>query len=265
MRVLFSLLAVLAIAMPSMAAVTIDVAVVDNVATVSYSADTAEEVPCAFSLDIIPGTGAVIDSVATGAATDDSFNVFLDAASSSTSGYLIGAGTPWADVSAAGEITDFSAGFCYSAAYLQNDNTEDGDLNVEPGLTGVLFTVTGTGDFTIATNNIRGGVVKAASADPAITPDFTVNDLTGAAFTLEEASAACPYDLSGDGWISTDDITSLVNYLTPYADAYYWVQCDGTNDQYDLSGDGWISTDDITSLVNFLTPYADAYYWVQCP
>jgi len=70
--------------------------------------------------------------------------------------------------------------------------------------------------------------------------------------------------VTGDGWLSPDDVSSLVSVLLPYASTYYSAGApEGSCG--DINGDGWLSPGDISSLVSDLLPHASNSYWVKCP
>ncbi len=73
----------------------------------------------------------------------------------------------------------------------------------------------------------------------------------------------CTGDMTGDAWLSPNDVSYLVSNLLPHATNYYWTQAPGDSCG-DMTGDGWLSPSDISFLVSDLLPHASNYYWVGC-
>ena len=178
MKKLLSLLAILAIAMPAMAAsitVNVDTQTTPGSAVISWSGAA----PVAFALDIVPAAAAGIT-----AASDLNayYDVYIDYASAQGASYVYGSGdasSAIAAISAAGLTTlDDAAGFCISMAGLKDDGESD------PATSGNLITLAGEGTYTIAANAIRGGIVDAAGACDVT---FTVDGVAANSFAFASA------------------------------------------------------------------------------
>jgi len=79
-----------------------------------------------------------------------------------------------------------------------------------------------------------------------------------------ESCATCLGDMTGEGWLSPEDVSSLVSLLLPAASNYYWVAAP-VGSCGDMDGDGWLSPGDVSGLVSSVLPFASAYYWAECP
>jgi len=246
MKKLVLVLAVLLISLPAMAAVTITAECDGDVYTVSYATDGNNV--RAFALDISVDAGTI------------------DAVGSLNADYDI---YPGSIVIVDGEVNDAGSAVCDDAypdtlggmgtagcTIEMGSLYADGEL--APATSGVLctFTVSDTAAIvTIAENGIRGGIVmEDPEEDVAVTIDVI----------CDPGPDPCPGDVDGDTWVSPNDVTSLVGFLNPYADVYYWVEVTPETVNNDVDGDGWVSPNDVTALVGFLNDYAASYYWVQC-
>lgn len=204
----------------------------------------------------IVGLALDVDSAAvsvTGVTLPTFFDVFMDYAYNTIDQggtYQYGSGDAIAAQDAAGVATLPSSAFCISAGGLEGDF--DGDTLPTSGE--ITLAVTGTGTITISANTLRGGVVDYNGA---MTTNLPID------IVVAGAPSVCLGDADGDGWVTTDDMATLVGYLNGYAPDYY-VEVDGsTPAAYDYDGDGWITTDDIAGIVGYLNGYAPDYY-VEC-
>ncbi len=73
----------------------------------------------------------------------------------------------------------------------------------------------------------------------------------------------CMGDMNDDGWVSPDDIISVVSKLLPYEIAFYWAWA-APGSCGDMDDDGWLSPGDVSALVSKLLVYETAYYWKPC-
>ena len=133
---------------------------------------------------------------------------------------------------------------------------EDGN---QPDLSGTLckLTVNASCKMSIVAEPTRGGAVytNASSA---------ILDVTGATL-VDIDKCPCRGDLSGDGFIRTQDLGIIVNMLVSVGPPYiilpgspYW------NDCADINRDCAIRTNDLGMLINTLTNVGAPYIYM-CP
>lgn len=135
-----------------------------------------------------------------------------------------------------------------------------------PAKSGILgyLTVSGCGDVTVAANTIRGGAV--IMEDPTLTPTVTLSGVTvdGPGCT---DTCNCPGDVDADTYVSLYDLDALVAILLNAGPPDYYCEmgpagCD--NLCADLDVDGYISLYDLDALVAAILPYPPDYYY-ECP
>jgi hypothetical protein len=204
MRKIVTILAVLLLASPAMAAVTVSVADnADLTGTISYN-DTGD--PCyvrAFALDITVDGGAVITGVTAAMsgdcnATDKGYGIFPG----SFARYVVAADPNWADpcYSPLGYPDDLP-GDTQGGLGTSGITVEMGSLYVDgnaPPSSGVLCTVTvsETCNMTVVANAGRAGVVLEDAS--AIAPDLS--GATGVEVPCEQAGClTCQGDWDEDG------------------------------------------------------------------
>ena len=254
------LVAMLLLVAPAMAAVILscDVDELATPPTLSIAYDSNEvELVRAFALDIEITGGATIDAVAS---VNGNYYIYPGTIIIDANGDVEDVGSPVApanDPGALGALGGASITIEMGSLY------EDGDANLTPAAAGGLIVLElgnlADGTVTVTTNETRARIVLE---------DSTVVDASTSCL-IETAVAVCVGDQNGDGYITTQDITAIVTYLTNYASAPYWY-VPSTDSNFspaaDVNGDGYVTTQDITALVTYLTNNASAPYWyVACP
>lgn len=252
MKKLVLVLAVLLISLPALAS---NVAVTatyqcDGTYAVTYTTDG--NLPRAFALDITVSTGT-ITAVGDLSAVYDIYPgsiVIVDGAVSDAGSAVCDASYPdtLGGLGTAGITVEM--GSLYAA----------GDTASTPTENGTLFTFTVSDEaavVTVALNGIRGGVVMEDVAEEA-----------AVAFTIDPGQCGpppCPKDLDGDGWITPDDLNTILIFLIPYEADGYMVEATPATAYMDLDGDGWITPDDLNTILIYLIPYVADGYMVECP
>lgn len=69
------------------------------------------------------------------------------------------------------------------------------------------------------------------------------------------------YDVDKDGYITSNDVTAIINYLNQHGSQPVII---GVNDKYDVNGDGTVSPQDVLSIINYInssSTVGDAFYF----
>lgn len=182
------------------------------------------------------------------------FDVYMDYASDQAEGtYVIGEGTPIADIAAAGEIGLPATDFCISAGGLEDDEFDLAPTSGTITLTidGYESLTEGTYTIVVSENSLRGGVV---GFEGALTTDLTTTGSVDIVIEGEEPTV-CLGDINDDGAASAADITHLINYLNANGVGPQRVVLSSSgsfNPAADINDDGAASAADITHLINYL-------------
>ena len=255
MKKIIVTLAVLLLAAPAMATVTITCTASDtNEVTVSFASDEGQLVR-AIALDI-----QVNDP-----------NVYIVDVNCVSAGYQIHPGS--ISIDAGGTVTDY--GTCAGSIDGNDLTSEQGSLyeaGVDPPpVPGDLFIITlggcaigaTTADVSVSENALRGGIVMEDAGAPAAV------SLVGCTVTVNECPAGgcqtCLGDLSGDGWVMVPDLFMMIGKLgtagapftIPSTDPLY-------QDCADMNGDNWIMVPDYFMLLGMLGT-AGAPFTIPCP
>lgn len=219
MRNLIAILAVLAMGVNAMAAITFTAT--DGTDGTAQVAWTADEGIAGMALECTVTTGGADLAVAM-----NDFNVFIDEAYDIVNGggtlTDLPASNPVANADAAG--TAAAAGtFVICGGYLAADN---------PGLMAGTIDFTASEDTTIdvVADDTRGGCVAIGGAAVAVDP-FTVTITVG---------VQCPEDLNGSGFVEAGDIQMILDKWGQAADG----------DIEDLNGSGFIEAGDIQMILD---------------
>jgi hypothetical protein len=221
MRNLIAILAVLAMGVNSMAAITfVATDNTDGTATVAW---TSDEGVAGMALEMTVTTGGADLAV-----TMNDFNVFIDEAFSIVDGggtlTELPASNPVANADAAG--TAAAAGtFVVCGGYLAENN---------PGLMAGSIVLSASEDTTldVVADATRGGVVALGGAALAVDP-FTV--------TIT-ADVPCPGDITGDGRVNALDLVQLKAAYFSNPSSANW------NPNADLDGSGMVNALDLVIL-----------------
>lgn len=179
------------------------------------------------------------------------FDVFMDYAYAQGSSYVYMSGNAIANQDAAGVATLPSASFCISAGGLE-DNAGD----VVPATGSITIAVdAATTKVTIGANTLRGGVVDYNGA---MTTNLPID------INIQNIPSVCLGDADGDGWISPDDLGTIVGYIRNYEADGFWVEVSAGKEAYDYDQDGWISPDDLGAIVGVIRNYEADGFWVEC-
>jgi len=251
MKKLIIVLAVLLIAAPAMAAVTItctqDAAPVGSgkVTVIFGNSDVTKNVR-ALALDFTVDAGQICSA----ASLNSDYWVHPGSIDINSDGSIDDQGTPECDGSLPGTQTGpGTAGLTTEQASLYI-----GDPNI-PVQSGNLLklVVKNNCNLSVGLNAIRGGIIMEDGSAPAGGTVFNGCAIVG-------MCATCKGDVNNDTLVRTSDISALVVKLGPYAPSYRIFPTDPNwNPCADLNSDGLIRTSDISALVVKIGPYAPSY------
>jgi len=132
----------------------------------------------------------------------------------------------------------------------------------EAAITGAGLTVGAVTTTEVDATEANDGTV--ASQDPAATTEVEAG--TAVAIVLyeyvPELPACAAYDIDGNKFVMTSDLTAMVNFLNGLGAPYFTPAVAGVNDQYDIDGNGFVMTSDLTAMVNFLNGIGAPYFQV---
>ena len=268
MRKIVSILTVLLLAAPAMAAVSITVT--DNgdcTATISYSDNGDPNFVRAFALDITVDNDANITAVDAAMAgdcnaTDKGYGIFPGSfareINASDPNWAVPGYTPVG-------YTDDLPGDTQPGIDTGGVTVEMGSLYVdgnEPPASGDLCTVTVSNDcnMTVTVNAGRAGVVLEDAT--AVTPNLT--GATGVPVVCD-VGCACMGDMNRDGWKMLPDLYMLVGKFNVAGPPYQIPSTSPLFDECgDMNGDGWLMLPDLYMLVGQFN-VAGPPYQIQCP
>jgi hypothetical protein len=209
MKKLMLVLAVMLMAAPAMAAVSITASDATGcTAAINYS--STGTLPRAFALDITVDGGATILSVDTTGAQP--FNIYMGTIVIAADGTVTDNGTPVAPASAPGAL----GGIGTSGITIEMGSLYDKTIvsnPAKPAASGLLIKVTvdKSCNLSLASNAIRGNVVLEDATIVAPT-------LTGTAIVCNPP--VCKGDFDGDLFVTTDDLALMIASLRPFAPDY---------------------------------------------
>jgi len=253
------LVAMLLLVAPAMAAVSLSCSVDANVGTlsISYDASAEAELVRAFALDIEISGGTTIESVVSANADYYIYpgTIIIDA-----NGDVNNPGSPVAPANDPGALGALGG----SAITIEMGSLyAEGDANLTPlnadGLIVLELGNLANGTVEVSTNETRARIVLE---------DSTVVDAnTSCEINLSPCGtcATCKGDLSGDGWVTLQDMYMLIGKMSQAGAPY---QIPDTNPAYvdcaDMSGDCWLTLQDMYMLIGVLSQ-AGAPYQIPCP
>jgi hypothetical protein len=250
-------LTVLALAVPAMAAVSIDVNDLGGgVAAIQYTADVNMS---AFGLKVSVDAGTITavspNQVGESNSTSKGFGIFLGTIDiNDTTGEVDNYGSPVApnsDPGASGTGLDTNTVVIELGALYEDGN--------QPPLTGTLcqVTVSECCKMTVTVEPTRCGETAGQEDAGAVQEDGTavVPTLTGATaididYNCGPACYSCPYwsigDYNGDGWVNGDDLLGIANNFGAVVDTDYERCWDGSVD----TPTSWLNGDDVVKIAN---------------
>ena len=264
MKKVIFIMALLAIAVPAMAGVTVTVTDnADGTATIGYTSDANV---AAFGIDVTVDAGTITAVDAAKVGISESGDLGYGIFPGSFRDYIDADDPCWADANyvplgAAGDPGVLgglgTAGVTLEFAAVYADGNA-------PDRTGTLCTVTvsQTCKMTVTANNSSAGIVLEGGALATIDALATNVDVTLPA-------SVCVGDVDKNGYRNKLDIQALVNLLVDNASAPAW-KIEGTHAAFipeaDVDGNGYINKLDIQALVNLLVDNASAPAWkFDCP
>lgn len=259
MKKLMFFLTALALVSQAHAEVQITCEATGNEVTVSWNATTEADLVRIFTLDVTVDNGATIVSAPLNSFHPDYWLYPAGIEVNPVTGEIDDTGSPIADRNLY-EVGSDSYNDTLPGLGSFGMTIEAGSLyrtdETPPPPSGELFqfTVDQNCNVTIAENQIREGIVLEG-ANP-------MSSFSSPGCTVGFCDT-CTGDLSGDDWLSPDDISALVSELLPYASAYYWVPTP-PGSCGDIASDDWLSPEDVSALVSVLLPYESSYYWKPC-
>ena len=253
MKKLLLVLAVVLMAVPAMAAVSISgVDAGAGVGAISYTSTGV--LPRAFALNITVSAGTILGVDVTGC---QPFNIYMGTIQIAADGTVSDAGTPVAPAADPGALGGIgTAGITVEMGSLYDASVTPNDA--KPAAAGLLIkvAVSETCNVTVASNTTRGNVVLE---------DATIATMAPITFPVGGAPVGCKYDGDGDGYIVLDDLYAILNALLPTEPDWY---IDNTNPAYiaayDGDDDGYIVLDDLYAVLNMLLPTEPDWY-IECP
>lgn len=269
MKKIMFVLAALLMASPAMASVDITCAAGPgpNDVTVSFTSSEANNVR-AFALDI-----STNDPCAWIAAVDCNhvgYGIYPGTIVIDDAGVVTDDGTCVGDP-AQGPAGGTLGGLDTNGVTIEMGSLYEVGVESPPVQSGILVIVTLGGcdsgddgvDVSIAENSVRGGVVME-NPDEVVTVNATgLNlDMDNCA---EPGCATCQGDISGDSFVTTQDLGMMIGALTQKGIPYIIPKGDPLwNDCGDLSGDDFMTTQDLGMLIGGLTQ-AGVPYIIPCP
>jgi hypothetical protein len=248
MKKLMLVLAVVLMAVPAMAAVTITASDAGScTAAINYT--STGTLPRAFALDITVNNGAVITGVDVAGAQP--FNIYMGTIVIDATGVVTNPGTPVAPAGVGGALGGIgTSGITIEMGSLYDKNATP--VVGKPAASGLLIKVTvdKSCHVSLASNVARGNVVLEDATVVAPT-------LVGADITCQ--TQICKGDFDGDGFVTTDDLALMISSLRPYAPDYAYECANPANCPGDFDGDGFVTTDDLALMISSLRPYAPDY------
>jgi len=263
MKKIIIVLAVLALAAPAFADVTIScelkapkLGVQDANVVVSYS-HSDPNLARAFALSTSVNNGAVIKAIAgykkgESTAASKGFGIFPGTIVVDEGGNVLNWGTPVADAGDPDGPGQLGSG----GIVTEQGSLYSGDAN-KPASSGKLFsfTVDKNCTVTIASNSLRGGVVMESGE--------TVEAKDGCQCKV------CVGNCDGNAVINKVDLVNLTTYLAANASPPLWM-VPSSNPAYDAKKDvdknGAVNKVDIVALATYLAGNASAPLWqVVCP
>jgi len=268
MKKIAFVLAVLLLATPTWAAVTITATQVGDTNEVEISYSTDGNLPRAFGVDITVTDGNIVactpEMVGECDATDQGYGIFPGTIVIEADGTVSDYNTPVAPSDDPGALGGLgTAGITVEMGSLYTDANAPAD-------SGVLCTIVVTESCTV---NIAGNAARCGEGSEALgvvmeNPE-EVPVLAYEPGTVVIPPDVCVGDVDDSGAVNKADIIALVNYLVNNASAPIWT-VPSTNPAYmeaaDVDGSGAVNKADIIALVNFLVNNASAPIWtVPCP
>jgi len=260
MKRMILVLAVLALVVPAIATVEIQLIPTLTGFDVAYDASTESGLVRAFALTVEIDGGATIDSV-TPAKVGES--------TEAVPGYGI---FPGSITIVGDEVTDdgtpVASSLPATSVILEMGSLYVGEPNA-PDTAGILCSVvvTGSGTVTVAEEALRGGVVME---NPSAAPDVDVTasiTAPGAPDTSCQDHNVTKLRGGTDNLVDAGDVTSLINYIRDnrYAPTVWIVV--GGDERFNYDGEANIGAGDVTALINYIRDnrYAPTVWIVVCP
>lgn len=293
MKKMFLVMALLMLAVPAMAAVTVtatDAGDGSGLVTVSYTGSGVR----AFALDITVDGGAIISDV-----NDLSADYRVNPGSVNIDGAGNISGSVVCD---AGQYAGTLDGEGTSGITTEQGSLYVGAVNA-PAASGDLFSFVVDKDccVSIAVNAIRAGVVmEDPEEDPGLTivdtcvdvDEGCVGDFTGTSDGMEFSLVTYQLEFTGNfdapnGQVDTTDLAAIINLMVNMGDASYTVPAAGY-EAFDITGssdgmefslvtyqleytgnfdapNGQVDTTDLAAIINMMVNTGDASYTVICP
>jgi len=261
MKRMILVLAVLALVVPAMATVEIQLIPTLTGFDVAYDASTESGLVRAFALTVEIDGGATIDSV-TPAKVGES--------TEAVPGYGIFPGSITIDGDAVTDDgTPVASVLPATSVILEMGSLYVGEPN-SPDTAGILCSVvvTGSGTVTVYEEPFRGGVVME---NPSAAPDVDVTaSITAPGSPCQDHNVT---KLRGgtDNLVDAGDVTSLINYIRDnrYAPSAWIVieAAGGYDERFNYDGAVNIGAGDVTALINYIRDnrYAPTAWIVICP
>jgi hypothetical protein len=280
MKKLLVVLAILAVAVPSMAATTVTCAVsgtpttTGGVANVNYAYDTVGSFPRAFALDISTNLGTItaVTATKTGESIVGStgFGIFPGTIAIDSTGSVTSVGTPVAPQSDLPSGTQAGLG---TAAVTVELGSLYASSAAKPANSGTILSVTiacatastaRTATITIAPNVARGGLVLEDATTATVGSTCTI-------VIPAVAPSVCKGDVNASGKVDNADVIALVGKLNSYGGTKAAKVISSSNANFSAAGDAnndlKNDNSDVIKIVGWLNSYGGtkAAKTINCP
>ncbi|MHC4122090.1 MAG: hypothetical protein ACYSSI_00835 [Planctomycetota bacterium] len=269
MKKTFLMLTVLVLAVPAMAAVSIDVNDLgDGWVAIEYTADSNVS---AFGLRVSVDSGETIDDINSNYhigesnSTAKGYGIFLGKIVIDGGGNVTSYGDPIAPNSDPGAS---GTGLGTSTVVLELGALyEDGN---QPPLSGTLCTlkVSGCCAMSVVGDSTRCGIADGNDAGAVLENSTSVEvDVSGATGVSIDYSCGCACfgDLNGDGWVMLPDMYQMIALFNTKGPPY---QIPNTDPLYnlcaDMNADDWMMLPDLYQLIALFNSVGPPYQ-IQCP